>query len=165
MARVNRTNIIQKAVNDLGLSTSGEVVPNETLDKIQCTFSLNPHFSSFILTSAATTTGNITANLPTVSAGSEIYCTSITASFAKDATCDIATGRIQVRLTPDASNVIADVMNFAVITLTADSQTATFSFPYPIKLKVGSTILMSGAFTVGVLSRALSITGFTTSSN
>jgi hypothetical protein len=163
--RINRSDIIQKAVNDLASSASGEKIPNETLDKVQLTYGLNRQFSSFVSSTSITTTGTLSLTLPSVSAGAEIYITGITASFAKDATCDIATGRIAVSVTPDASNVSTNIFNFAVLTLTADAQTVVYTFPYPLKVRAGATPQITGTFTVGALTRALSVVGFTTTSN
>jgi len=167
MVRINRSDVIQKAVNDLGISTSGEKIPNETLDKVQLTYDLNKKFSTFILSGSQSTTGQISVTLPTVSAGGEIYLTGLNVSYIKDATCDIATSvsALALNVTPDASNVSISIFRPTTITLTAQSSDVSIALPYPLKLKVGTTVTMSGTFSAGVLARSVSIIGFTTSSN
>lgn len=164
MARINRTDVIQKAVNDLALNVSVDKIPNEILDKVQLVYGLNRHFSNFLVSGTQSTSGNLSVSFPTTTKG-DIYLTSVTASFAKDATCDVGTGRITVSITPDNSNISTPIISFAVITLTADSQTVTYSLPYPIKIKEGSSLVFGGTFTVGVMTRNLSAMGFTNSSN
>lgn len=165
MARINRTDVIQKAVNDLAISVSGEKVPNETLDKVQLTYSLNRQFSTFLISGSQTTTGTQSVSFPTIGANQEIYLTGITMSFAKDATCDVATGRLALSVTPFDSNVSTNIANFAVITLTADAQTLTYTFPYPLKIRPNTSMSLTGTFTAGAMSRTQSAMGFITSSN
>lgn len=165
MARINRSDIIQKAVNDLGLSAADAKVPNETLDKVQLTYNLNRQFSTFIVASGSSSTGTFNTALPTVSTGSETYLTGVTLSFIKDSTCDIATGAVQVSITPTDSNVASVIINAAVLTLTAQDKDVFLALPYPFKVKNASNISVSGTFTVGAMRRNVSAFGFVTSSN
>jgi len=165
MARINRSDVIQKAVNDLAISATTDKVPNETLDKVQLTYDLNKRFSSFVVNTSSTTTGTMSLSLPTVDARQETYITNLLYSFAKDATCDIATGALTVQPTSDLQQIAKNLIHVAVITLTADAQTINVSFPYPLKVKNNSSIACGGTFTVGLLSRTVSVVGFTTSTN
>jgi len=166
MARINRSDVIQKAVNDLALSTSeAKVIPNETLDKVQLTYSLNKQFSSIVAAATQATTGSFSITLPTVSTGGETYLTSIVASAIKDATCDVATGALQVSVTPDGSGISTVIIRIPVITLTAQSEGYVLPLPYPLKVRNGSSVTITGTFTVGVMSRSISVTGFTSTSN
>jgi len=165
MARINRSDVIQKAVNDLSISQSGEKIPNETLDKVQLTYSLNKQFSSFVLSTGSTSTGSMSVTLPSVSAGADTYITGINYSYVKDATCDVATGTLVASVTPDASNVSTNIVRLSVLTTTAQQDNVALVFPYPLKVKNGTTIGGSNTFSVGSLSRSITVTGFTTSSN
>lgn len=165
MARINRTDIIQKAVNDLAFSTSTDKIPTETLDKVQLTYDLNRRFSSFIVSTGQSTSGTITLALPSISAGAEIFLTSINYSFVKDATCDTATSALSISVTPDASNVATQILRPSVLTLTAERDGGILSLPYPLKVKPGTSITMLGSFTAGAMRRDLTATGFITSSN
>jgi len=165
MARINRTDVIQKAVNDLALSGTVDKIPTETLDKVQLVYSLNKQFSDFVVGSSSASTGTLTLPLPSISSGAEIYLTSISLSIAKDATCDLATGFVSAFLTPDSTNISTAILRIPVITLTAHTESITLSLPYPIKVKSGTSITCTGTFSAGVYGRSITLTGFTTSSN
>jgi len=165
MARINRTDVIQKAVNDLAISTSMDKVPTETLDKVQLTYSLNKAFSSFCVSSVRSVTGTGTVSLPAIDERGEIFITSINYNFIKDATCDIATGSIVVSITPKESGVSSTIIQRGVITLTAQSENVQVDLPYPLRLKPNTSLTHTGSFTVGVLVRSVTVIGFTTTSN
>jgi len=162
MARINRSDVIQKAVNDLAFSASGEKIPNETLDKVQLTYNLNRQFSTFIVSTSSSATGTTTLTLTGIPG--DIYITSINLSLIKDATCDIATGKFQGTATTDLG-VATALVGIAMLTLTAQSENIYVSFPYPIKLKSGTNMSFAKTFTAGALSFGVSVTGFNVSSN
>lgn len=168
MAKIRRTDVIQKAVNDLALNQTADLIPDSTLDKVQLTYGLNRQFSNFsAILGAASTTGTKTLTMPTIDTRQEIYITGFDASFTKDATCDVADGVLTITYTPDqmAGGVSTTLYNFPVITLTADSQFISVNYPYPIKIKPNVNLTFTGSYTVGKMVRALGVRGFITSSN
>jgi len=165
MARINRSDVIQKAVNDLAISVSDSIVPSETLDKVQCTYSLNKQFSSFVASSSSTATGTLTIFTASTDLRTDTYLTNVQVSFAKDAICDVATGVLAINCTPFDIGITKAIGNIAVLTLTADAQTLNISLPYPLKIKPGTTVQFSGSFTVGAMSKGGSVTYFQTTSN
>ena len=165
MARINRTDVIQKAVNDLALSTSDEIIPNQTLDKVQCTYSLNKQFSTFVGSVSSIATGTMTLTPPSTDPRTEIYLTSIDFDMIKDAVCDLATGVLNIQVTPDQQGIARTVLSISVITLTAQTGHAHVDFAYPLKIQQGTSVTCSATTSLGVLSRSLTITGFRTSSN
>lgn len=165
MARINRSDPIQRAVEDLGLSASADKIPADTLDKIQLTYDLNAKVTKFIASTAATTTGALSITLPTVSTGGQTFITHINCSYVKDATCDVASGTLSVAITPADSNVSTNAVRQSVLTTTAQSDTIAVSFPFPIKVKNASAITYGGTFAAGAMSRSLAVMGFITSSN
>jgi hypothetical protein len=166
MARINRTDIIQKAVNDLAISTSTDKVPNETLDKVQLTYDLNRKFCNFVSSFESGTTGSITATTPTISSATQrIFLTSIDCHLIKDATCDLTTGAVNVILTPADQGVTKIIALFSTIALTAQSEHITLALTYPLELKPNTSVIVGGTFSLGVCRRSIAITGFTTSSN
>lgn len=156
MARINSTNVIQKAVNDLGLSTSHDNIPTETLDKVQCTYDLNTHFSNFFLGTQSTTTG--TLSILVADPKRDFYITNISASYVKDATCDSATGQYTIGVTNNG--LAKNFLQFPIITLTAQSSRIDLALSYPLKCDRNTNITFGGAFTVGVLVRNISVIGF-----
>jgi hypothetical protein len=165
MARINRSDVIQKAVNDLALSQSGEKIPNETLDKVQLTDDLNKKYSSFSVSDTKSTTGILTVILPTIDVRSEIYITSVDIGMIKDVTCDQATGTMTASLVTDSQGIIKTVLQFPMITLTAQSEHAHLDFAYPMKIKPNNNFQLSGTFTAGVMVRTACLTGFIVSTN
>jgi len=165
MARINRSDIIQKAVNDLAISTTTDKIPNETLDKVQITYDLNRKFSNFLVSNGTGTSGTMTTTMPTIDTRGEIYLTGITFALIKDATCDIATGLITIKVTPENQGIAKDIMIFPVITLTAQQYNAEFSLPYPLKLKPNTNISVTGTFSLGVMQRSCCAVGFISTSN
>lgn len=165
MARINRSDVIQKAVNDLAISTATEKVPNETLDKVQLTYDLNKNISNFIFSGSSTSTGTLTVALPSISPTADIYLTGVCFSIIKDATCDIADGSIVFTVVNDTSTSNLNLLRIANLTLTAQNETIHASFPFPIKVKNGSSVTIPGTFTVGKLIRVFSATGYYTTSN
>jgi len=165
MAKINRSDVIQKAVNELAFSTSSDKIPTETLDKVQLTYDLNRRFSNFSVAFGTTTTGTLTLTLPNVSASSDTYITNLNFGMAKDATCDVAIGSIGVSITPADTNVASLILRIPTLTTTAQSENSIMDFPYPLKVKNGSTINVATTYTAGLMSRYVSVVGFTTSSN
>jgi len=162
MGRINRSDIIQKEVNDLGIVQDQVAV--ETSDKVVLTYNLNASATRFIGSTSATTTGALSVTLPTVSTGSQTFITSLCVSFSKDASCDVATGTLNTTVVPFDSAVTSNILRQAVITLTAESDTIAITFPHPILVRNASAVTYGGTFSAGAMARSLSVSGFTTSS-
>lgn len=165
MAKINRSDIIQKAVNDLAISTANDKVPTETLDKVQLTYGLNKKFSEFVFYDLQSTSGSVVATLPNPGDRGEVYLTSISLGMIKDVACDIATGTVRADVVPAKYGVSKTLLSIPVITLTAQNNFITLSLPYPLKIKSGTNVTISGSYTAGVMSRTVSGTGFIVSSN
>lgn len=165
MAKINRSDVIQKAVNELSISVANDKIPTETLDKVQLTYNLNQNHSTFVISGGTGGTGTNLTTIPNPSDRAEIWLTSITASYIKDAACDVATGPLSVLITPFESQVSTAIINFAVITLTAQQDSICLMLPYPIRLKPNTPLGFTGTFGAGVLQRRISATGFIKSSN
>jgi len=161
MARVNRTNVIQKAVNDLAISLSSEkVIPNETLDKIQLVYSLNSQFSNIVRSVNKTTTG--TSTVYTLGSQEDFYLTSIQLSATQDATCD----GVLYQVTGTVDGVSRALCSLRVPPLTAQGNlVSNINFSHPIKIDPNTTISIVESFSVGTSASTTTITGFKLSSN
>lgn len=102
-------------------------------------------------------TGSVTVY--TTPSDRDFYLTGIQYSMIKDATCDAATGTIQVGGTVNGQSVA--FLRKAIITLTAQSADITREFTRPILIDRGTAISMTATFTAGAMSRGCCITGFT----
>jgi hypothetical protein len=128
-------------------------------DFIQPTVEIRPNIN-IIKSNGVTTTASTT--IYAVPADRDFYVTTVISSFIKDAVCDIASNsQIAINCTKDglASVYLA---RQAVLTLTAQNQEQVVNFPIPIKIDRGTNIIMTtGNFTVGLLSRAAVVIGYT----
>jgi len=98
---------------------------------------------------ARTTTG--TASLYASSAINKTYITGLQVSFIKDAACDIATGDINISTTIGGISTI--IARFAVITLTADTQSVYIDFKHPLLIDRSATISFTATYAVGLMVR------------
>jgi len=148
MAKINKSNVIQKAVNDLAISASDEKIPSETLDKVQLVYFLNTEFANVSVNNNATSSSAAATLYATpVNPAGDFFLTGVTLSFVKDATCDIATGSVAINAT--VNGVVRGVLSLSLLTLTAQNQSLSISLPKPLKIDKGTNI-QRGAFTFSV---------------
>jgi len=101
------------------------------------------------------TSGVITVLSGTLNPTTRVRLKTIIASIIKDATCDVATGSIGVTATMGGTS--KNLISIPVITLTAQEQSIAISFPNPILIDVGTSVLMSGTFTAGAMVRTCNL--------
>lgn len=89
----------------------------------------------------------------------DFYLCNVQFSFSKDAACDVATGSIGIQTTIDGAAQI--IIRLPVITLTAQNNTLSFNFVKPLKIDRGVTLILTGTYTAGVMSRTGNIVGYT----
>lgn len=158
MAKIYNSDCTKGLAQNAGIQQSVEKVPNELAEKIVPTFETNPQLlkKDVSLTNDKLTTGTLFVT-PTTTR--QFYLTGFVASYVKDAVCDSATGLYQISYTSE-TGATAYLMNFPIITLTAQQESVSHTFKNPIKLGLTSAVGFSGTFTVGVLSRSLTIYGY-----
>ena len=131
-----------------------EGLPNQLMEKITAVINVNPFHTRVInkvIQGGQTTTGSFSANL--TSDGHDYYLYALSASFAKDAACDAATGFLNITFTQEGATKY--LHRFAITTLTAQNANIYVSFPTPIKCDGNNTpVSFDGTFTVGLCSRA-----------
>jgi len=159
MVDIQSKEVIDKMSEDLKVQPA-MMLPRLLGNQIMPTFSVN---SDNIITagglsdaSVRTATGNLNAFTTPVT--TDFFLTNITAGFVKDATCDVGTGGLTISCVIGGRTTT--LYAFPVITLTADGDHIELHFSPPIKLDRNTTVLMAGAFTVGVMSRSLHTAGF-----
>jgi len=144
---------------DLGLYAYEEL-SGTVSEIIAPTLEVNPQLirrAEEIFSSNTTGTGGIT--LVSARPGQKFVMNSVCLTFAKDATCDLATGVISV--TGTIKGVSASVIGMSHLTLTAQQTTATLSFPRPIVFDANTIISVSAlSFTVGTCASAGRVTGW-----
>ena len=151
-------NEVLKAI-DAATGIKERVVHNKIKNSIQPTLETNPFMSKYCDVAKfleATTTAN--ATIYTTPTDKDFYLCSAFLSFEKDVTAD--NGYVSISCTAKDGTVFT-ALELINITLTAAAKQLSISFPYPILLKKGSTLILSGTFTVGVCRKVAGITGFT----
>lgn len=145
-------------VDSLGLSEVADNLPN-TLSPgpITPVYEIDKPIANLCIGGGNTTSGALTV-YTTPSANADFYLTTLHASYVKNATCDVASGRLQV--TAQINGVVIELIGFPVLTTTAQQEDTVISFPYPIKLDRGTSISFTGTFTAGNMCRTGNITGY-----
>jgi hypothetical protein len=156
-----KTNGISKVFNQqTNNDVFNEGIPLKFKKSIHPVLVVNPlpnNFCDIVANNSATSTGATT--IYTTPTDKDFYLTEFSVSVIKDATCDSATGSYQFNVV--INKTTKTIFYFSVITLTAQTGHISISLPVPVKLDRGSTVTLSGTFTVGACVRSGSIVGFT----
>jgi len=155
--------IINNIVDELRLNPVNDIIPKKVMPTISPVFEVNAKRCDVVRGINRTTTGGST--IFTTPTDKDFYLVGCQFGLIKDATCDMASGTvagISAVLEAQTRNIIQT----PTITLTAQEVTQGLSFPVPIKIDRGTTILIiSNAFTAGVCIRTASIIGYTQENN
>jgi len=158
MAQVNNRDVIKRIEKDAFTSPGFEQVPTQLSNQIVPTLNCNPErVVNIVKSSQGVATGTVTVY--TSPGDKEFYLTQLSAEFIKDVACDLATGRISILGTIMGASV--DLISFPVITLTAQDSRGDVFFNPPIKIDKDSAIQMTGNYAAGVMSRTITIKGYT----
>lgn len=101
-------------------------------------------------------TGNFTVY--TTPSDKDFFLTGVQMQYMKDATADNTT--VAITATEDSGATIT-LITTRTITTTAYTAAINRELVPPIKLKRNSNVIMSGTFTVGALTRAACVSGYT----
>lgn len=144
---------------DLTLKEGYDHIPKTIIPSIQPVYEVYRRVCNVSRSVAQTTTGTFT--IFTANADRDIFLTGVTLSYVKGATCDIGTGSID--MTATVKGVATNLLSLAVLTLTAQSDSMTLSFPTPIQVDRNTAVTVTGTFTAGALSRTACVHGYSNS--
>jgi hypothetical protein len=158
MAKIENSDITQKAIKDLRLNAALEKMPLESSDKIVLTYPLNDSFSDISkFTSSTASTG--VATLYTTPTTKNFYLTNVNLGFIKDAACDVASGSLHLDSSVSGSTV--RILQLPILTLTAQSENRSIILTPPLKIDRGATITKSSfTFAAGSGITSCEIVGF-----
>ena len=156
MARIQSSEVIQNVIAKLRIDAAREGSPNETGNILMPVFVANPDKIAQIARGGTSASSSSTASFFTTPTNKDFFLTSLQYHVEKDASSDNVANTVLVSI-DGADQVLIQVPG---ITLTAKSATVAVSYPAPILLDRGTTIRMSSSFTLGVLIRGLTITGY-----
>jgi hypothetical protein len=137
----------------LKLNVGTEKIP-EAIPVIEVGMKLTKNAISRTGGSAATGS----ATIYTTPTDQDFYLTGFNFSYSKNATCDVATGSINLTAFIQGANVAICLLS--VLTLTAEKDTISVTLTHPIKIDRGKAIAISGTFTAGAMARNGAIYGY-----
>lgn len=155
-AKIEKREVIQKLIDGLRLDVGLERIPMVVMDRVVPTFDIGEDKDINIVSSGSSaSTGTVTVF--TTPTDQDFYLFGASLSYDKDATADNTI--IQMIATP-RGKAAANIMNVLNITTTARQDSLVVAFERGILLDRNSTITLTGAFTVGALTRAANIWGY-----
>jgi len=151
--------ISNNIIDTLKLNPITDNIPRAVIPTIQPVFEVNPKVCNVVRHSNLAVTGSGT--IFTTPSDRDFYLNSASLGMIKDATCDVASNS-ESSLTVTTEGTARRLLQMPLLTLTAQSENATISYPIPLKLDRNTTItIQSATFSAGSLLRYGAITGFT----
>lgn len=132
--------------------------PSTLAPVVQPIIDMTPDFHRAGLSATASSGASGSVTVYTGVAGKKFFITGFLFSISKDATCDIASGNPTISYTQ--GGIAKTLCGIAVITLTAERDSIHAQLAVPIPIDTGTSISMSGTFTVGVLRRFAAVYGY-----
>lgn len=159
MAKIYNSDLSKELVEGAKIQTSFDYTPDQLAEKVVPVMEVNPKLlkiNNFIKNNFQTTTGTIA--IITTPADKDTYITGLSAGYVKDVTCDSATGVYS--LTCVINGATHNLIQFPIITLTAQQDEREITFAYPVKVDRASAIQLTGTFTAGVCVRTCTLYGY-----
>lgn len=146
---------------DLILKEGTDIIPKIVKPDIQPCYEVNRRVANVVRSGSFTASG--TNTIFTTPTNRDFFMTGITLSICKDATCDIASGRIAI--TANVGGTSRDLIAISVLTTTAERDTISLEFAVPVKIDRSAAIATGGntTFAAGNLVRSVTIYGYTNS--
>lgn len=158
---IYNSDLTKEIIEGAKLQLSRDKVPSELAERVLPVMEVNPRLLRRInvsTTASKTTTGSTTSY--SVPANGNFFLTNITFSLIKDATCDAATGDVNLNVVQDGET--KKIIGIPILTTTAQSESITLNFAIPMKLDKSSTITNSATYTAGLMIRTVSLQGYLT---
>jgi hypothetical protein len=159
MAKIQRSDEINRIREGLMLDPSRENIPTSTTEKVQVVFDpqlrkvINKNFAA-----GASTSGTIT--LGTTPSDQDFFISAAYLSIAKNATAD--TGSTTLEMDCVINGARTTFLSIAFLDLTLLQSAIAKSFPIPIKPDRNTTIrIINGNFTAGTCIRIGGVEGYT----
>ena len=159
MAKIQNSEITQRAIRDLKLDPLREAMPGAASDKIVLTYNLNFPNDGRIIFDAVRTATSSNFTVHTVAARKITYLTGIFFSVNSDATADNTTYHVEI--TDEVTGEERRLLQFFKATTSAIRDQVFLTFPAPIRLLPGSTVQLTNVFSVGTSSVVISGHGYT----
>lgn len=158
MAIIHNSEVITGIQRAAKIQSGSDSIPRVLASQVIPSIEVNPILTkeAFIKVGYDSTSGSIT--LYTTPTNQDVYVTAAYLSIIKNAACDVATGPCSLSVVINGATV--QLLRLPLITLTAQEQSISISFPHPIKIDRGTSVSVAGSFTAGVYLRAAGISAF-----
>lgn len=157
MVDIQSKEVIDKISDELKIQPALQI-PRGLSKDIQLTYEVNPQKNISVAADAAKlATG--TEVLMTTPTDRDFYLTTAILSGQADVLCDNVSISLNAQLKGKVSN---EILRLAKISLTVFSGQIAITFPQPMLLDRGTTILIASTFSAGACSFAGTITGYVT---
>jgi hypothetical protein len=156
MATITNGQITENVRYECKIQPQKDKLPQMTKDDIQPVLIANNRFSTIRKSVTQTATADSTIYSIPSDPKKDFYLTSIQLAYSKDVTSD----NINVSVLATIDGQAANMLSLQSQTLTAYSDHDNIAYTFPIKLDTGTTILLTGAFTVGTITKRAIIMGF-----
>jgi len=160
-AKIYNSDLSKELVDGAKIQIAVDGIPSEIAEKVVPVMEVNPKMfrrtNICVGTSKVVTATLLAYTTPT---DRDFFLTSVDIGMIKDATCDQATGTININGVSE-NGTTCIFAQIPVIVTTAQSEQVNSLFIPPMKLKRGSAINISGTYTAGLMSRTTVIKGYT----
>lgn len=157
MATIYNSNLTNELRDGAKIQISKDKIPTELAEKVIPVMEVNPKLlRKTKICRSLIVTNSTSGTIYTTPTTQDFYLTGATISVIKDATATSVYSQLVVYI----DGASQGIMNIPGITLTAQNQSLTLSFPIPVKLDRGSTINISNNTNVGNVVCGASIFGF-----
>jgi hypothetical protein len=162
MSTIHNGDTLKEVREGGNLQPGADIIPSILQNTIVPVMEVNPKLLrriNFMTGTSTATTGVLsTGNISTTK---DFFLVGISIGLTKDITCDAASSGIQVFCTPEGMTGNITLLNFPILTLTAQDIHKTVMFPMPIKLnKASSAIASTVSFSAGACVRTIQIWGY-----
>ena len=159
MAQIHNSDLTKELTEVAKLQIGRDIVPNQIADKIVPVIDVNPWHNKIAkpFSTLNSLINQLQSTAYTCSSVKDTYLTGVTLSMIKDATSTATDLRLTV---VDEFGGTQALLRIAGFTLTAQSVTITHTFPNPLKLKKGSSIMLLSDTNVANITMRSTIQGF-----
>jgi len=142
MANIYNGDLKRELIAGAGIQTSVDVVPNQIADKVVPVMEVNPKMlRTCDIIKRAIATNATSATIYTTPANADFYLIGANMCMIKDATSTSA--ETSIKATKDNASI--NILEFAGITLTAQTLSESISLNNPLKLDRNTTITITNA--------------------
>lgn len=135
--------------------TLAEAPPSNLASDIRAVIDVTPRFHKLITTTSAESTTSGTITVMTASSSRQTFITGFCISYVKNSTCDISSGSMLFSCVQNGATI--RLARVAILTLRDAQDNFIVTFDRPLLVDKGTTVTLTGTFTVGAMSRCVTL--------